>query len=43
MYSHSKLLQIYYDYSETTNNKMITTKDYENIINTLCDSLKLNF
>ena len=43
MYSHSKLLQIYYDYSEMTNNKMITTKDYENIINALCDSLKLNF
>ena len=43
MYSHSKLLQIYYDYSGMTNNKIISTSDYENILISLCDSLKLNY
>ena len=43
MYFHSKLLQIYYDYSGLTNNSIISTKDYENILFTLTDSLRLNY
>ena len=43
LYAHSRTIQIFYDYYNLTDNKILTEQEYQNIINGEADTIKENY